>query len=97
MGPAICELTKAPPWGTGALTDESRIGIALDSWRPTFGVQEVTEVPLPEIVVIGSHLRASHLHTYLNLAPLRDLGDSTTAPPGPVDETGRSAQSSCTG
>jgi hypothetical protein len=34
----------------------------------------------------------SHLHTYLNLAPLRDLRDSTTPPPGSVDETGRSAQ-----
>jgi hypothetical protein len=42
--------------------------------------------------LIGRHLRVSHLHTHLNLAPLRDLRDSTTPPPGAADETGRSAQ-----
>jgi hypothetical protein len=57
-----------------------------------FGVQEVTEVPLTETIVIGRHLRVSHLHTYLNLAPLRDLRDSSTPPPEAADETGRSAQ-----
>ena len=57
-----------------------------------FGVQDVTELPLTETVVIGRHLRVSHLHTYLNLAPLRDLRDSTTPPPAAADETGRSAQ-----
>jgi uncharacterized protein YbjT (DUF2867 family) len=111
--------------------DEIRIGIALDSWRPTlgtrltgqrntaprlviaggklaplgnppppsswtfpepFGVQDVTELPLTETVVISRHLRVSNLHTYLNLAPLRDLRDSTTPAPSAADETGRSAQ-----
>jgi uncharacterized protein YbjT (DUF2867 family) len=125
------DLLATAAMGDWASADEIRIGIALDSWRPTlgtrltgqrntaarlvissgklapmgnpppasswtfpepFGVQDVTEVPLTEIVVIGRHLRVSHLHTYLNLAPLRDLRDSTTPPPEAADETGRSAQ-----
>jgi NAD(P)-dependent dehydrogenase (short-subunit alcohol dehydrogenase family) len=57
-----------------------------------FGAQDVTELPLTETVVIGRHLRVCNLHTYLNLAPLRDLRDSTTPPPAVADETGRSAQ-----
>jgi len=57
-----------------------------------FGVQDVTELPFTETVAIGRHLRVSHLHTYLNLAPLRDLRDSNTPPPVAADETGRSAQ-----
>jgi short subunit dehydrogenase-like uncharacterized protein len=111
--------------------DEIRIGIALDSWRPTrgtritgqrntarrlviadgkleplanpapeaswtfpepFGVQDVTELPFSETIVISRHLRVSNLHTFLNLTPLRDLRDSTTPPPAPADEMGRSAQ-----
>ena len=125
------DLLATAAMGDWASADEIRIGIALDSWRPTlgtrltgqrntaprlvitggklaplgdpppasswtfpepFGVQEVTEVPLTEIVVIGRHLRVSHLHTFLNLAPLRDLRDSATPPPAAADETGRSAQ-----
>jgi uncharacterized protein YbjT (DUF2867 family) len=57
-----------------------------------FGVQDVMELPLTETVVISRHLRVTNLHTYLNLAPLRDLHDSTTPPPRATDETGRSAQ-----
>jgi short subunit dehydrogenase-like uncharacterized protein len=127
------DLLATAAMGDWASADEIRIGIALDSWRPTlgtrltgqrntaarlvitggrlaplgnppstsasswtfpepFGVQEVTEVPLTETIVIGRHLPVSHLHTYLNLAPLRDLRDSTTPPPQAADETGRSAQ-----
>jgi uncharacterized protein YbjT (DUF2867 family) len=125
------DLLATAAMGDWASADEIRIGIALDSWRPTlgtrltgqrntatrlviaggklaplgnppstsawtfpepFGVQEVTEVPLTETIVIGRHLRVSHLHTYLNLAPLRDLRDSSTPPPEAADETGRSAQ-----
>jgi uncharacterized protein YbjT (DUF2867 family) len=125
------DLLATAAMGDWESADEIRIGIALDSWRPTlgtrltgqrntaarlvitggelaplgdpppasswtfpepFGVHEVTEVPLTEIVLIGRHLRVSHLHTYLNLAPLRDLHDSTTPPPAAADETGRSAQ-----
>jgi len=125
------DLLATAAMGDWASADEIRIGIALDSWRPTlgtrltgrrntaprlvitggklaplgdppppsswtfpepFGVQDVTELPLTETVVIGRHLRVSNLHTYLNLAPLRDLRDATTPPPAAVDETGRSAQ-----
>jgi short subunit dehydrogenase-like uncharacterized protein len=111
--------------------DEIRIGIALDSWRPTqgtritgrrntarrlvvadgkltpvaqpapdtvwdfsdpFGRQTVSEIPFSEIAVIAQHLRMSHLHTYLNHAPLRDLRDPATPPPAAADATGRSTQ-----
>lgn len=125
------DLLATATMGDWELADEIRIGIALDSWRPTlgtrltgqrntatrlviangklaplgnpppasswsfpepFGVQDVTELPLTETVVIGRHLRVSNLHTYLNLAPLRDLRDSTTPPPTSADDTGRSSQ-----
>jgi len=64
------------------------------SWHfpEPFGFQEVVEMPFSETVVIPRHLRVSTLHSYLNLAPLRELRDSTTPPPTPADETGRSAQ-----
>jgi short subunit dehydrogenase-like uncharacterized protein len=64
------------------------------SWHflEPFGLQDVVELPFSESVVISRHLRVSTLHSYLNLAPLRDLRDSTTPPPTPADETGRSAQ-----
>jgi uncharacterized protein YbjT (DUF2867 family) len=128
------DLLATAAMGDWASADEIRIGIALDSWRPTmgtrltgqrntaarlviiggklvplgnppsissssswtfpepFGVQDVMELPLTETVVIGCHLRVSNVHTWINLAPLRDLRDSTTPPPGAADETGRSAQ-----
>ncbi len=125
------DLLATSAMGDWESADEIRIGIALDSWRPTlgtrltgqrntaprlvitggkltpmgnppltsawtfprpFGVQDVVELPLTETVVIGRHLQVSSLHTHLNLAPLRDLRDSTTPPPQAVDETGRSAQ-----
>jgi len=64
------------------------------SWHfpEPFGFQDVVEMPFSETVVIPRHLRVSTLHSYLNLAPLRELRDSTTPPPSPADETGRSAQ-----
>ena len=57
-----------------------------------FGRHDVTEVPLSEVPVIARHLRVARLRSYLNNAPLRDLGDSTTPPPSATDESGRSAQ-----
>ena len=111
--------------------DEIRIGIGLDSWRPTqgtritgqrnkarrltvahgvlaplpdpapthswqfpepFGTQEVVELPFSEVILIARHLRVSALHTYLNLAPLKDLRNPETPAPTAADETGRSAQ-----
>lgn len=125
------DLLATAAMGDWKSADEIRIGIALDSWRPTlgtrltgqrntaprlvitdgkltplgnpaptsswafpepFGAQDVMELPLTESIVIGRHLRVSHLHNYINLAPLRDLRDSTTPPPEAADETGRSAQ-----
>jgi hypothetical protein len=57
-----------------------------------FGIQEVTELPFSETILISRHLRVSGVHTYLNLSPLRDLRDPSTPPPRPADDTGRSAQ-----
>jgi short subunit dehydrogenase-like uncharacterized protein len=57
-----------------------------------FGIQEVIELPLTETILIHRNLYVSHLHTYLNLAPLRDLRDASTPAPQAADETGRSAQ-----
>jgi short subunit dehydrogenase-like uncharacterized protein len=66
-----------------------------DSWKfpEPFGTQEVVELPFSETILIARHLRVSALHTYLNIAPLKDLRDPATPPPAPADETGRSAQS----
>jgi uncharacterized protein YbjT (DUF2867 family) len=127
----LADLLATATMGDWASADEIRIGIALDSWRPTlgtrltgqrntaarlvitggkleplgnpppasswtfpepFGVQDVTQLPFTETVLIGRHLRVSNLHTYLNLAPLRDLRDSNMPPPEAADETGRSSQ-----
>lgn len=57
-----------------------------------FGRQEVVGVPLSEIITIQRHLPAPEIHSFMNLGPLKDLGDETTPPPKPVDESGRSAQ-----
>jgi short subunit dehydrogenase-like uncharacterized protein len=64
------------------------------SWHfpEPFGFQDVVELPFSETILIERHLRVSTLHSYLNLVSLRDLRDSTTPPPTPADETGRSAQ-----
>ena len=57
-----------------------------------FGRQEVVEVPLSETILIARHLRVSELRSYMNKAPLNDLGDPTTPPPTSCDERGRSDQ-----
>jgi len=57
-----------------------------------FGVQEVVAVPLSEIVTIHRHVTASSVSSYMNLAPLRDLGDARTPKPTAVDRSGRSSQ-----
>ena len=127
----LSDLLATAAMGDWDFADEIRIGIALDSWRPTqgtrvtgrrntarrlvvadgrltplaqpapdtewdfphpFGRQDVAEIPFSEIVVLAQHLRISHLHTYLNHAPLRDLRDPATPPPTAADATGRSAQ-----
>ncbi|ANE45692.1 saccharopine dehydrogenase [Paenibacillus swuensis] len=64
------------------------------SWQfpEPFGIQEIVELPFTETVLIPRHVQVSALHSYLNLTPLRDLRDSSTPPPTPSDDTGRSAQ-----
>jgi short subunit dehydrogenase-like uncharacterized protein len=57
-----------------------------------FGTQDVRELPFSETVTISRHLRARDVRSYMNLAPLRDLSDPNTPPPGAADESGRSAQ-----
>lgn len=57
-----------------------------------FGNQEAVELPLSEIVTISRHLRSAEVHSYMNLAPLRDLRDPATPPPQADDQSGRSAQ-----
>lgn len=57
-----------------------------------FARQKVIELPLSEIIVINRHIRTSELHTYLSYNALQDVGDPTTPPPEPADQTGRSAQ-----
>lgn len=41
---------------------------------------------------MNQHLRTRQLHTYLNLAALRDIRNPLTPPPTAADETGRSSQ-----
>jgi Saccharopine dehydrogenase NADP binding domain len=57
-----------------------------------FGVQDMLEVPLSEIITLHRHHRAREIHTYLNLAPLVELRAEDTPPPAAIDATGRSAQ-----
>lgn len=63
-------------------------------WRfpSPLGEQEVVLLTLSEIVSIARHLRADHVRSYMNLAPLRDLRDPGTPTPVAADEHGRSAQ-----
>ena len=57
-----------------------------------FGTQTVVAVPLSEVVIIHRHIAAHQICSYLNLAPLRDLGDPRTPAPAASDRSGRSSQ-----
>jgi short subunit dehydrogenase-like uncharacterized protein len=57
-----------------------------------FGTQEVVALPLSEIVTLSRHVRSAEVHSYMNLAPLKDLRDPHTPPPTPTDAHGRSSQ-----
>ena len=57
-----------------------------------FDTQEVVALPLAEIVTISQHVRSAEVHSYMNLAPLRDLRDPHTPTPVPTDVHGRSSQ-----
>jgi len=56
------------------------------------GTQDTVMLTLSEIVAIARHVRSSKVRSYMNLAPLRDLRDSSTPGPVAADERGRSAQ-----
>jgi short subunit dehydrogenase-like uncharacterized protein len=57
-----------------------------------FGLQEVIEFPLAEIITLSKHLGVDAINTYINLAPMRDIHNSDTPPPQEADDSGRSAQ-----
>jgi hypothetical protein len=57
-----------------------------------FGMQPVVGLPYGEVIFISRHIRVSDVHSYLNLSPLKDIRDPNTPPPGPIDDSGRSAQ-----
>jgi hypothetical protein len=65
---------------------------AVWDFPPPFGKQDVVGLPLSEIITISSHLQAAEIHSYINLAPFRDVRDPDTPAPEAVDKSGRSAQ-----
>jgi uncharacterized protein YbjT (DUF2867 family) len=58
-----------------------------------FGRLETVLLPLSEAVVVSHHIACRNLHSWMNLAPLRDLRDPATPAPVAADDSGRSAQS----
>lgn len=59
---------------------------------PPFGRQEGVLLTLSEAVLVPHHIACRNLHSWMNLAPLRDLHDPATPPPIAADDSGRSAQ-----
>jgi len=59
---------------------------------PPFGRQESVLLTLSEAVLVPHHIACRNLHSWMNLAPLRDLRDPSTPPPTAADASGRSAQ-----
>jgi len=59
---------------------------------PPFGRLETVLLPLSEAVVVPHHIACRNLHSWMNLAPLRDLRDPATPAPVAADDSGRSAQ-----
>jgi short subunit dehydrogenase-like uncharacterized protein len=57
-----------------------------------FGKQETVLLPLSEAVVLPHHIACRNLHSWMNLAPLRDLRNPATPAPVAADDSGRSAQ-----
>ena len=57
-----------------------------------FGRLETVLLPLSEAVVVPQHIACRNLHSWMNLAPLRDLRDPATPAPVAADDSGRSAQ-----
>lgn len=57
------------------------------------GTQTVEgEFTTPDSVTIPRHLRTREIHTYMTVAPLKDLSDPDLSPPAAIDESGRSSQ-----
>jgi hypothetical protein len=65
---------------------------AVWDFPPPFGKQNVVGLPFSEIITISSHLQVAEIHSYINLAPLRDVRDPNTPAPVAADESGRSSQ-----
>jgi short subunit dehydrogenase-like uncharacterized protein len=59
---------------------------------PPFGRQESVLLTLSEAVLVPHHIACHNLHSWMNLAPLRDLRNPATPTPTAIDESGRSAQ-----
>ena len=77
----------------GILTDLAPMGLRQEwDFGGDFGVQRVTPVQLSEIVLIHRHIRAQSIVSYMNEAPLEDLGNPDTPAPQKDGEHGRSAQ-----
>jgi hypothetical protein len=57
-----------------------------------FGRLETVLLPLSEAVLVPHHIACHNLHSWMNLAPLRDLRDPATPAPVAADDSGRSAQ-----
>jgi NAD(P)-dependent dehydrogenase (short-subunit alcohol dehydrogenase family) len=65
---------------------------AVWDFPPPFGKQDVVGLPFSEIITISNHLQAAEVHSYINVAPLRDVRDPDTPVPVAADESGRSSQ-----
>jgi hypothetical protein len=63
-------------------------------WRfpAPFETQDVVELPFTETVLISTHLSVPEIHTYINRAALREVGDPATPAPPAADERGPSKQ-----
>ncbi|MHB1058910.1 MAG: saccharopine dehydrogenase family protein [Rhodanobacter sp.] len=57
-----------------------------------FGRLDTVLLPLSEAIVVPHHIACHNLHSWMNLAPLRDLRDPGTPAPVAADDSGRSAQ-----
>jgi short subunit dehydrogenase-like uncharacterized protein len=64
------------------------------NWRfpKPFGDLPVTAVPLSEIITISSHIAAGRIESFMNKAPLQDLGRADTPAPANVVAGGKSDQ-----
>ncbi|MEV1172107.1 hypothetical protein [Nonomuraea sp. NPDC049784] len=71
---------EPPPKGTWTFPDP-------------FGTQDVVgQFSTTDVVTISHHLDTARINAFLNVAPLKDLGDPETKGPQAADASGRSAQ-----